>query len=133
MIGNHILTRALIGFCLLVICILLAFSTTCDNSPHEISTELGQIIELRPGQTASIEAEELKVKFAGVISDSRCPVGAKCVWAGEVTLVLEVTHLGSSRSLTLIQSGLDAQNSADFSGGFEIEFDVEPYPDLEKE
>jgi hypothetical protein len=118
---------------LFVAVMALVFSVSCDNHPEEISVELGQEVELKLGQTASIEAEELKVKFAGVISDSRCPTGATCVWQGEVSGTLEITYIGESYTKTIIQPGLTQQNSTGVFQEYEINFNVIPYPEVDKE
>ena len=42
----------------------------------DVSASLGQTVTLRPGQTVSINGENLKITFVGVTEDSRCPIGA---------------------------------------------------------
>ena len=118
---------------LLVAVMALVFSIGCDNRTDEISAELGQQIELQPGQSLVIQDEPIKVKFIEVDSDSRCPTGATCVWQGEVTCILEITYLDESYTKTITQSGLTEQFSADTFQEYIINFNVEPYPELDKE
>ena len=41
---------------------------------------------LRAGESANTEAAGLRVGFVGVSSDSRCPKGERCVWAGDAVV-----------------------------------------------
>jgi hypothetical protein len=47
---------------------------------------------LKPGQTASIQG--IDVTFRQVVSDSRCPINALCIWAGDATIAFSVRALG---------------------------------------
>jgi hypothetical protein len=40
--------------------------------------------------------------FKEVVSDSRCPEGLNCIWAGEVTVVLRYTRFKISRDNTMV-------------------------------
>jgi len=51
--------------------ITLLFSFGCTNHVSEIKASLGEEVELKIGQTVSIEGEQLKVKFNEVVGDSR--------------------------------------------------------------
>ena len=118
---------------LLVVVMVLVFSVSCDNQMKGVSVELGQEVELKLGQTASIEAKALKVKFAGVISDSRCPTGATCVWEGEVSCTLEITYLGESYTKTIVQPGLSSHYAIEIFKVYEFRFNVWPYPGADEE
>jgi hypothetical protein len=109
------------------------FSFGCVSRPGLISAELGQQVELRLGQAVNIAGEQLEIKFAEVIGDSRCPTGATCVWQGEVTCILEITYLGETYTKTITQPGLSAEMSADVFQEYEIDFSVLPYPELDKD
>ncbi len=111
----------------------LVFSVSCDNQPKEISAELGQEVELKLGQNVFIEDEQIKFKFTEVVGDSRCPTGATCIWQGEVTCILEITYLDESYTKTIVQPGLTQQYSKDVFQEYVINFNVLPYPELDKE
>jgi hypothetical protein len=64
--------------------ILLLIISSCSVSEKEVSPEVP--FELKVGQTAEIEGH--KFTLQEVSSDSRCPVDAKCIWAGEATVHL---------------------------------------------
>ena len=101
----------------------------CSNSAEKTGIALGQEFGLRLGQTAEINGEPLEIKFLELVGDSRCPRNAVCIWAGEVTTVIEVTYQGSLYRKALVKSGAAAEYAtADFQE-YEIRFDVQPYPE----
>lgn len=55
---------------------------------------LDEPFALRFGQTASIEGEEIVIRFVDVTEDSRCPVNVTCVWEGQVTIALNISMNG---------------------------------------
>ena len=111
----------------------IVFATGCNNQADEISAELGRKVELGIGQTVAVVDEPIKLKFIKVTGDSRCPIGAKCVWAGEVTFVLEITYLDETNTTTITQPGDTQLKSTEVFHKYEITFSVLPYPELDKE
>ena len=97
---------------------------------RKITTEagLGQEISLFIGQAAVIASEDLKVKFIDVISDSRCPRGAICVWEGEASCLIEITNEGYIFRKVLTQPGLSGPAKTSLIG-YKIAFDLHPYPE----
>ena len=66
----------------------------CLGSPTQPSPlPLGQSFELRSGTTAALRGG-LKVTFDSVGSDSRCPMDALCVWAGDAVVKLALSQSG---------------------------------------
>lgn len=59
------------------------------------SPRLDQSFELAPGQSVAIAATDLIVTFREVVSDSRCPATAVCVWAGNGEVELAVRRGGT--------------------------------------
>lgn len=47
---------------------------------------------LQPGEILSFENKE--IKFKEVVSDSRCPKGVTCLWAGEANVLIEILQKG---------------------------------------
>ena len=130
---QNIQLKALFLVGLLVAVMVLVFSIGCNDQTDEISAELGQEVELQPGQSLVIENEPIKVKFVEVVGDSRCPTGATCVWEGEVSCTLEITYLDEMYTKTIVQSGLSSQYAVEIFEEYELEFTVQPYPELDKE
>ena len=61
--------------------LLLAFSAVTISAQTPIV--------LKPGQQRTVSG--LKIKFISVEEDSRCPENARCVWAGNARVKIEVT------------------------------------------
>ena len=79
----------------IAVCVL----TGCGNSPSQPG-ENGEPFELRAG--ASVTAQGgLTIAFDRVSSDSRCPIDANCVWAGDAVVVLKVSHRSGGRDVEL--------------------------------
>lgn len=105
----------------------------CNNQADEIPAGLGEEVELRPGQAVYIEAEALKARFVEVVADSRCPIGAKCVWAGEVSCTLEITYRNEPYTKTIVQPGLSSHYAIEIFKVYEFRFNVWPYPGADEE
>ena len=117
---------------LMILPIILVLLSGCARQPGEIKAVLGEEITLAIGQDASIAGEQFEVRFIEVISDSRCPKGATCIWAGEASCLIEITDSGSAYRKVLTQPGLSGPSQTDFQE-YEITFDLRPYPQVEKE
>ncbi len=89
---------------------------------------LGQQFSLELGQVTRIPDTGLTLKFQSLVADSRCPVGAQCIWAGEAKILLEVetiTQSVSSLELTL-RPGLETETPL---SPFQIQLlSLAPYP-----
>lgn len=73
---------------------------TTQNTSQPKST-FPQSITLLEGKSAKI-AESLRVvQFDKLISDSRCPPKATCIWAGDAVLSLSVFTPGTEESVQL--------------------------------
>jgi hypothetical protein len=88
----------------------------------------GRESTLSIGQTVTNSGEGLKITFLEVISDSRCPSGLTCIWAGEVVCAVRIEEGTQTSIVDFIQSG----NTDDYSqmtyGDYQYTFKVEPYP-----
>jgi len=50
-----------------------------------------QEIELKVGDQKSADRGRISIKFVSIVEDSRCPMNAKCVWAGNAKIKLAVS------------------------------------------
>lgn len=73
---------------LLTTCALVACGAVSSQSLRTVG--LGEDITLAPGEAIQVTGEKLAVEFIAVTEDSRCPLDATCVWAGEVKVALEL-------------------------------------------
>ena len=60
------------------------------------SVSLDQPFELRVGRSATVAGEGLTVSFEAVPSDSRCPTGVQCVWAGNAVVQVVLSKDGKA-------------------------------------
>jgi hypothetical protein len=61
------------------------------SSTQPSQTPLGQPFELRSGASAMLDGG-LTITFDGVASDSRCPMNALCIWAGDAVVALSISQ-----------------------------------------
>jgi len=47
-------------------------------------------LEIKAGRHKTAARSKLKIKFISVLEDSRCPVGAQCIWAGNAKIKVEI-------------------------------------------
>ena len=59
-----------------------------------------ETILLKPGQSASLDVST-SLQYVRLVSDSRCPVDAQCIWAGEVTIELTLESGKEKQTFTL--------------------------------
>ncbi|MFC2009230.1 hypothetical protein ACFLUT_04165 [Chloroflexota bacterium] len=102
------------------------------SKPEVVQVDPGTEFTLSVGQSASIPGEGLQIEFVEVISDSRCPTGATCIWAGEASCLIEITDGESTYSKVLTQPGLSTPSTTDYAA-YGIAYDILPYPELGKE
>jgi hypothetical protein len=117
------------------ILLVIAFITiaTCALKIDDKTINLGDSFSLAVGQSASIDRESLCIKFVDIIAENRCPLGAKCIWQGEVSCLVEITHSGTSQQKVLTYPGLAQELSLAQFGFYQFTFSVEPYPEVGKE
>ena len=68
----------------LVVCLLVPGCG--DPTAVDAAFTLGEPFWLAQGDRAVSSDGPTAVRFVAVVGDSRCPEGAMCVWAGEVTV-----------------------------------------------
>ena len=75
--------------------------------PHAPASDSAVVAEgslvLSKGMSVAI-APATTLTFERIVSDSRCPKGVQCVWAGEVTLALRLKSPRGSDTLQLANS-----------------------------
>ena len=112
----------------MVLIVPVLILAACATPPAPASAKLGEQISLAIGQSATVSGEGLTVSFDDLTADSRCPDGAKCIWAGQAVCELKVTSGGSTSSVTLTVLGGTASTSSQAFGPYRLDFKVTPYP-----
>lgn len=75
-----------------------------ESGPSSVQEEDG-LSRARIGETVAVGGP--KVTPLAVLEDSRCPMNARCVWAGQVRVRVQV-HLGSGTRVTELTQGRPA-------------------------
>ncbi|HEX7313422.1 MAG TPA: hypothetical protein VF297_05850 [Pyrinomonadaceae bacterium] len=78
--------------------VLLAAGVVRGQTPR-----LGREFKVKAGRVVTLDGGKLRLEFARVAEDSRCPVDVDCVWAGNAAVLIEVGGKGwrGKRTLTL--------------------------------
>ncbi|HET6768077.1 MAG TPA: hypothetical protein VFH08_11780 [Chitinophagaceae bacterium] len=115
--------------------ILLSLATitlghACSKSANRRLAE-GQIeLKLHESAEGRIEGDRVKLGFDAVISDSRCPANAMCIWQGAATAAFSFTKNGNTHRFNLSTITMKPQYTKDtLIAGYKIEFiHLLPYP-----
>jgi hypothetical protein len=59
-----------------------------------ITAKLGQAFTLAGGQEATVDGENMRVRFDKVLEDSRCPKQVECFWTGQARIAVLVEPNG---------------------------------------
>jgi len=111
---------------LLTLILLAAFlSSACQS---KVDARLNAAFDLAVGQTARLDGEGLSIRFVTVESDSRCPQGVQCVWAGEAKCRLLVSKDGRQQELEITQSGSSPGSIDQVFETYRFDFQLNPYP-----
>jgi hypothetical protein len=113
-------------YLLLALLLIMVILSGCAGRSG-LKASLGEKFILAIGQSGTITGEDLEVRFAKVIGDSRCPQGVECFWAGEASSLIEINYSGSKFQKVLTQPGTTELPQTDF-GVYKITFDLQPYP-----
>ena len=74
--------------------LLTVVIVACGGSPTQPDrVHKGQPFELRIGESA-LTTDDLRIRFDAVRSDSRCPIDAICIRAGEAVIAITLSMTG---------------------------------------
>jgi hypothetical protein len=97
--------------------------------PMIVNATLAEPFTLQVGDYAQIKSENLTIELYN-ISDSRCPLGVQCIWAGQVSAAAGITGPNQTETnLSLVLgSGNDILSVKSFDGYSIKLVKVDPYP-----
>jgi hypothetical protein len=75
---------------LLIILLIVGCHKESSSPIEQNNPKLGEAFDLKVGSSVSINGESLTFTFMNVPSDSRCPQGAVCKWAGNAMVVIKI-------------------------------------------
>ena len=81
--------------------------------PVQPQVTLGQPFDLKAGQSASLD-NGLTLTFDRVSSDSRCPINALCIVAGEAVVVLKISQRSGTPVELEVRTGQPPKSDAEF-------------------
>jgi hypothetical protein len=91
------------------------------------AAKLDAAFDLPVGKEIAVDADRLVIAFTDVPVDSRCPKGAKCVWAGNAKVALKLTVPGQPAIAAIVNTGVDPKEFA--FAGYRIRLvELDPYP-----
>ena len=70
--------------------VVLCLISGCTDQPAAPTGPVDTTVVLAPGAVADITGTSIRLRFLGVVADSRCPGDALCVWAGDATVRIDV-------------------------------------------
>jgi hypothetical protein len=120
--------------------LLIVFSLGCidsDKSPVSSNNDddsslpiLGNQFNLKVDQTITVKPDNIIVKFLSVTEDSRCPSDVVCVWAGQVSILINVTKNGENLGDITLTLGVSNPDLAVKNvSGYNVKVvAVNPYP-----
>ncbi|HSM35755.1 MAG TPA: hypothetical protein VK837_05085 [Longimicrobiales bacterium] len=90
----------------------VALGACSDNDPLDVPDDprgpastmlaaLGDTVTIGIGEAAEYEDAGLEVHFRRLRGDSRCPIDAQCIWAGDGAVELDLTTGSLSRTVVL--------------------------------
>ncbi len=116
--------RGIVMRTIIILAAIVAISAGCGG--RLMSPTLPATFTVKPGQTAA--AQGVSVTFRQVVSDSRCPTNAVCVWAGEATVTFTVRGRGSEAEYEL-RLGPDTTKRSVTHKDVVLEFEaLQPHP-----
>lgn len=94
-------------------------------SIHKV--DLGKEFRIRNGKVVITRGEGLRIRFKSVLSDSRCPTGAQCGWAGNAEVAIEIAGNNNKQIVTRLNTQLEPKEVA--YNGFKIKLvALNPHP-----
>ena len=110
---------------------IIAMAHSCSKSGDKKLTE-GATLELKFNESASgnIGGDNVRLSFDAVISDSRCPANAVCIWQGAATATFTFAKNGHDNRFNLSTITMPPNYIKDtIIAGYKIEFiNLSPYP-----
>ena len=86
-----------------------------------------ETVKVMVGKTKVTSVGKVTIKFLAVVEDSRCPINARCVWAGNARVKLAVS-VGKAAERTIeLNSGVEPRTVTVY--GYVFRFvDLTPHP-----
>ena len=118
------------GIWLFSVCLALMVACAQQSGGGGGAT-LGQEFKLKAGREVRLKGAPLKIRFASVAEDSRCPQGVDCVWSGNARVALVVEREGGPAVNVELNTHVEPKTAA--AEGYELALvGLSPYPRAEE-
>lgn len=133
---SYLAALSLTLLCLQVPIFTIGLTQYAAGATNASSIALGYPFKLTVNQIAYLEQADLNFRFVNVTEDSRCPSDVQCVWAGQVSILVETIRASSGDvvgdfTLTVVAGGGAGFNDSSTASveGYVVKLaSVEPYP-----
>lgn len=89
----------------------------------------GQPFVLAGGQEATVEGTDLRLRFADVLEDSRCPTQVDCVWTGQARIAVDLASGTAQQSVEFTLNPAPGQAVQVDAQGYTVTLEtLDPYP-----
>ena len=112
--------------------VALVAATAACSSPNEPGGVFRTEVTLRPGEVTAVASTPLRIGFARVAADSRCPSTALCIQSGDALVVFNVTvgDQGGAEIRLRTVGGTTGQDLIAEVAGYELSITgLQPYPE----
>ena len=108
----------------------VSLGSSCSKSGNKRLTEGTIELKLHESAEGNLNGKFVKLGFDAVVSDSRCPANAICVWQGAATATFSLSKNGSNHRFNLSTITMEPNYKKDtIIEGYKIEFmNLLPYP-----
>lgn len=108
----------------------ISLGNSCSKSGDKRLREGTIELKLYESAEGTIKGDRVKLGFEAVVSDSRCPANAMCIWQGAATATFSFTKNGDSHRFNLSTITMEPDYTKDtVIAGYKIEFtNLLPYP-----
>src|SRR5688572_6926406 len=101
----------------------ITLSNSCSKSNNKRLTEGTIELKLHESAEGSVKGDRVKLDFDAVVSDSRCPANAICIWQGAATATFSFTKNGDTHRFNLSTITMEPNYTKDtIIAGYKIEF-----------
>jgi hypothetical protein len=108
-----------------LLAISLASTTACFGNPTGPDAAVGTPFQLKAGETVTIP-DSARLRFDALRSDSRCPIDAICITAGDAIIAVTLMRRGGNEAREL--HTMPAQSQLAYSNYVIKLTELQPYP-----
>ena len=95
---KRICLRIVLAIVLSLMCVVFDVSYVGCSGVTGSDVVMGREFKIRYGQELKVKGEDLKVKFASLLGDSRCPSNVTCIWEGDALVQIDMKRTNATES-----------------------------------